>query len=255
MHWIDLEGAVNIRDVGGIPTEDGGSTLRGRLLRGDNLQDLSPADVTYLVTTLGLRTVVDLRTPGEVGAEGPAPLTRVAHVAHVHHSLLPERGRDGDTAAALLARRERTAARYPGNPACASYLGYVEERPESIVGALRAITDSPGATLVHCAAGKDRTGVVVALALTVAGARREQIVRDYAASGSRIDAIIDRLRSSDTYAEDVDRLPPDKHRPRPETMSEFLEQFEVRYGGVPSWLTGHGFLPAEMARLRAKLRT
>ncbi|MEU3270617.1 tyrosine-protein phosphatase [Saccharomonospora sp. NPDC006951] len=252
MMWLELEGAVNIRDVGGIPTGDGGSTTPGRLLRADNLQSLSAADVSYLVGTFKLATVVDLRTRSEITAEGPAPLTRVASVEHVHHSLVPERA--WNTPDALLTRRHEEQARYQGDRACGAYLGYVEQRPESIVGALRAIASAKGPALVHCAAGKDRTGVVVAFALTVAGALREHIVADYAATGERIEAIIKRLSSSRTYAEAVARIPIDGHRPRPETMAEFLDQIDLRYDGVHSWLDRNGFTASEAAALRARLR-
>ncbi|ASR39144.1 protein tyrosine phosphatase [Prauserella marina] len=252
MMWLELEGAVNIRDVGGIPTGDGGSTTAGRLLRADNLQNLSPSDVSYLVDTVKLTTVVDLRTLGEITSEGPAPLTRVASVEHVHHSLVPERA--WDTPDALLARRREEQAQHQGDRTCGAYLGYVEQRPESIVGALRAIASAKGPALVHCAAGKDRTGVVVAFALTVAGALREHIVADYAASGERIEAIIKRLSASRTYAEDVARIPIDGHRPLPETMAQFLDQIDLRYDGVHCWLDRNGFTASEVATLRGRLR-
>src|ERR1700691_5640137 len=108
MPWIDLEGAVNVRDLGGLPTEDGGETVAGRLLRSDNLQDLSPSDVATLVGEFGVTTVVDLRSTHELTAEGPAPLDAVDGVRHVHHPVLPERGESTDiVAAALLSRREQ----------------------------------------------------------------------------------------------------------------------------------------------------
>src|SRR5215468_1154546 len=68
--WIELDGAVNVRDLGGLPTEDGGKTADGRLLRGDNLQELSPADVATLVDEIGVTTEVDLRSESELAAEG-----------------------------------------------------------------------------------------------------------------------------------------------------------------------------------------
>ena len=89
MPWIELEGAANARDLGGLPTAGGGKTIGGRLLRSDNLQELSPADVAILVQEVGLTTVVDLRSTAELAAEGPAPLDAVPGVRHVHHPVLP----------------------------------------------------------------------------------------------------------------------------------------------------------------------
>lgn len=256
--WLELDGAVNIRDVGGIPTTDGTTTARNRLLRADNLQDLSASDLGLLVDTIGLDTVVDLRTAHEIDSEGPGPLRAYSRVRHVHHSLLPDGGDD-----ALLARagadrdaaadaREADVAEF--DRVVAHYLGYVAHRPDSIVGALRAITDAPGAALVHCAAGKDRTGVVTAFALEIAGVDREAIAADYAATAHRIEAIIDRLRRSETYREDVDRKTIDEHRPRAESMERFLREVDARHGGVRPYLHTHGFGRNEAERLRAKLR-
>jgi protein-tyrosine phosphatase len=88
--WIELDGAVNVRDLGGLPTEDGGKTADARLLRADNLQELSPSDIAVLVGEVGVTTVVDLRSSSELASEGPAPLDGVAGVRHTHHPVLPE---------------------------------------------------------------------------------------------------------------------------------------------------------------------
>ena len=254
MHWIELAGAANARDVGGMPTNDDRRTKRARLLRSDNLQSLTAGDVTRLVDELGVTTVVDLRSVGEVESEGPGPLTRIPSVALVHQSVIPEGGQATDAAAdGLLARRERVLSHYPDDPVCAYYLGYITDRPDSIVGALRAIADAPGAALVHCAAGKDRTGVVIALALSAVGVRREAIIDDYVASGDRIDAIMDRLRASSTYAEDIDKMPPDVHKPRAETMVAFLHEVDARFGGVLGWLRDHGYTEDDADKLRGEL--
>jgi protein tyrosine/serine phosphatase len=257
--WIDLDGAVNTRDVGGLPTTDGGRTAYRRLLRSDNLQNLSAADVRRLATDLGVRTVVDLRTAAEVEAEGPGPLAGVEGVSVTHHSVIPEGGLRTDatadvTADALVSRRDRALARYPDDPVVAYYLGYLEDRPDSVAGALRSIATSPGAALVNCAAGKDRTGVVVALALAVAGVQSDAIVADYVASGDRIDAILDRLRSSPTYSGDIDRLPADAHRPRSESMTAWLAEVERLYGGAEAWVRSAGFNDDDVASLRRHLR-
>ena len=65
MAWIELDGAVNVRDLGGLPTRSDGQTVSGRLLRSDNLQELSAADVARLVDDIGLTTVIDLRSTAE----------------------------------------------------------------------------------------------------------------------------------------------------------------------------------------------
>jgi protein-tyrosine phosphatase len=256
MTWIDLEGAVNVRDVGGLPTEDGGETVYGRLLRSENLQELSPADVGKLVGEIGVTTVVDLRTTAEVELEGPGPLDAVPSVRHAYHPVLPELGSRTDAVAEalLLKKRERDLSRFPDDVMCGHYLGYLEERPDEVTGALRTIATSEGAAIVHCAAGKDRTGVIVALALTVAGVERDAIVADYVATADRLEAIIERLRRSRTYAPDVNSRPVRAHLPREETMKAFLEQLDARYGGLPQWLADNGFTGDEVSLLRAKLR-
>jgi len=249
-----LENAVNVRDLGGLPA-DGGHRIRpGQLVRSDNLQDLSPADVTRLVDEMGVTTVVDLRSTAEVTSEGPGPLKALASVSHVHLSLLPEAGEMTDVASdALALNRERALQRDPDNVADAFYIGYLEDRPDSIVGALRAIADAPGTALVHCAAGKDRTGVVIAMTLSVAGVPRPTIIADYEATGERIEKILDRLRSSATYAQDIDNVPAHEHDPRPEIMRRFLERLDSDFGGPLGWLEQHGFDKVDAERLRTKL--
>ncbi len=255
MPWIDLEGAVNVRDLGGLPTGDGRQTVGGRLLRADNLQDLSPADVATLVDDIGVTTVVDLRSSAELESEGPAPLDAAPGVRHAHHPVLPEIGSATDAVAeALLTRIHQDRSRFPDDPTCGHYLGYLEDRPDQVVAALRSIARDRGAALVHCAAGKDRTGVVVALALTAAGVRPDAVIADYAATSDRVEAILGRLRKSRTYARDLDSQPAAAHLARPETMGAFLQQMDARYGGVVRWLADHGFADHDLRLLRAKLR-
>jgi protein-tyrosine phosphatase len=256
MAWIELEGAVNVRDVGGLPTVDGGETVYGRLLRSENLQELTPADVGLLVGEFGLTTVVDLRSTMELTSEGPAPLDAVAAVRHAHHPVLREFLDASQTASAALltSALEADAQRYPDDPMCGHYIGYLENRPDQVIGALRSITTAPGAAIVHCAAGKDRTGVVIALSLTIAGVDPEAIVADYAATNDRLEAIVQRLSRSKMYTGDVNSRPVRAHEARAETMRAFLEQLDARYGGVPSWLDDQGFTADEVAALHAKLR-
>ena len=267
--WLPLEGAANARDLGGLPTGGGAETAPHRLLRSDNLQGLTPADVQVLVEEVGLRTVVDLRTDVEVELEGPGPLTREPQVGIRHLSLFPESGgrtdvdadatlpwqADGEDArrGSALATTPPGAPPEPGSRAVAFYLAYLRDRPDNVVAALRAIADSDGAAVVHCAAGKDRTGVVVALALSVAGVPRERIVADYVATAERMEPLLARLKASDTYREDLDSRPDDSHRPRAETMWRFLADLDERFGGPLGWLATAGFGPDDVARLRSRL--
>ena len=269
--WLHLDGTANTRDLGGLPTTDGGTTAYGRVLRSDNLQDLSPADVRRLVEEIGLTEVVDLRTTAEIVMEGRGPLRDVAAVTHRHFGLLPERGQRTDVFAAELDEAE-VRAQLPADwgesvlprqvgpgdegepPAVRSYLGYLTDGPEQVLGALRSLaTGGPGAAVVHCAAGKDRTGVVCALALAVAGVEPEAIVADYALTAQVIDGVVARLAATATYAEDMAR-PVAQHTPRAETMRRVLALVDERWGGPLGWLEQHGFGPDEQAALRARLR-
>ena len=161
MPWIDLQGAVNVRDLGGLPTDDGGQTVVGRLLRADNLQELSASDVSRLVQDIGLTTVVDLRSSAELASEGPAPLDAVPGVRHVHHPVVPEIGLATDVVAeALLLKKMQDQSRFPSDPTCGHYLGYLEDRPDEVVGAVRSIAQRPGrgAGPLRGRQGPDRRG-------------------------------------------------------------------------------------------------
>jgi protein tyrosine/serine phosphatase len=256
--WLDLDGAVNVRDLGGLPTSSGAVLQSGRLIRSDNLQDLSERDVRLLVDEIGVRSVADLRTGVEVAYEGPGPLTNVDDVEIRHLSLFPEAGSATDAAAAdgpvVLPWQGRVLS--PSSErqgASAVYLRYLDDRADSIVAALRLIAQSPGATIVHCAAGKDRTGTVIAVALAEVGVTRQAIVADYARSSERIEAIFDRLRATRTYAEDLADADAEKHAPKPVTMERLLDAVDAEYGGFPAWLRLHGWTDADSSALRHKL--
>ena len=118
---------------------------------------------------------------------------------------------------------------------------------------LRLIADSPGATIVHCAAGKDRTGVVVAMALDEVGVERDEIVADYARSAEVIEDIFDRLRSSRTYAGDMRDADAGRQAPRAATIEKLLDLLDEQFGGTAAWLRAHGWTEDDAAALRAKL--
>ena len=253
--WVDLDGAANVRDLGGLEIAGGGRTAAGVMLRADNLQDLTERDVEHLVDDLGLRVVVDLRTGAEVRLEGPGPLVHDGRVEVRHRSLHPEVGNRTDAAVEGLLgwRQEPLAGHDDETPTVRAYLSYLRDRPDSIVAALRDVAHGDGAAVVHCAAGKDRTGVVCAFGLATVGVPHDAIVADYVATGDRLVPLLARLRSSPTYAEDLRGRPDESHRPRPETMRRFLELLDERHGGAPAWLERHGFGDEDQAALRDRL--
>lgn len=258
--WIDLEGAANVRDLGGLPAVDGRTVAPRRLVRSDNLQGLTPSDIGLLVDDVGVRAVADLRTSAELSSEGPGPLTQESRVRIEHFSLYPEAGEHTDVVAdesepVLLPWQIRERQRGERRDAAAIYQRYLEDRPDSVVAALRLIAESDGATIVHCAAGKDRTGVVVALALDEVGVERDAIVDDFVRSGERMKQILTRLAASRTYADDIRGVPFEKHLPRPETMKTFLTELDEIHGGTATWLRKHGWTDSDASALGAALLT
>ncbi|EWT03447.1 protein tyrosine phosphatase [Intrasporangium oryzae NRRL B-24470] len=263
-NWIELAGVVNMRDLGGITTESGEVVRPRRLLRSDNLQDLTPESVRTLLETYAVTDVVDLRTHVEVAKEGAGPLRGIASVRHHHLTLYREDTEESGIPAAERAlpweTDERRAAaeaaeHRPGHDEYWSehYLSYLATRPDSVVAALRAVAHSEGAVVVHCAAGKDRTGTIVGLALKVVGTPDEVVMADFAASAERVAAIMERLRARPAYAENLAGKTVAQQSPQPDTMRLLLAALERHYGGVHGWLGGHGWTPADTERLRRKL--
>jgi protein-tyrosine phosphatase len=242
--WIALDGAVNARAV-----------VSGVLLRADNLQALSQRDVRLLIDEEALEVVLDLRTDVEVELEGPGPMTAESAVRIEHRSLYPDSGGntelDADTVKPWGPQDEGELPDEP--PVVRAYMSYLRRRPDSVVGSVRAIARADGAVLVHCAAGKDRTGVLVALALDAAGVDRETIVGDYLATRDRIDAIMARLVSSSTYRAELEGHDPQDHAPAAGTMERVLELVDDRFGGSVAWLSAHGLPDPDVERLRRRL--
>ena len=261
MSWLDLEGAVNARDVGGLPTVDGRTTRPGVLLRADNLQDLTPGDLEQL-EQLGLRTVVDLRSTGEAHLTGPPPLpeTVTRHLL----SLIPEW--DGEPAEEMVEEAVEAALpqlsdfagraqrREDPTDLTGHYVDYVRQAGPNVGRALQVLADpDSGTTLVHCAAGKDRTGVVVALALSLVGVTREAVLEDYLRSAERADRILARLQATEAYGPSLADVPVADITPRAESMDGFLDWVDATYGGPHALAMALGVDEEAVARLGVRL--
>ena len=236
---IELEGCFNFRDLGGYPTEDG-RRLRWRMLfRSDALHHLSQADVERFVSELCITDIVDLRSSGELAAEGRG---RLAHApARFHHlPLFDGAAAEGRERAEQVTLADR-------------YFLLAEFAKQPIARVLAALAESRGPAVYHCAAGKDRTGVVSALLLGLLGVRDEIIVADYAASQEKLDAIVERLMAAEGYQQMLALLPADTLHAEPETMQTLLARLRERYGSLEGYARSIGLPEAALDRLRARL--
>jgi protein-tyrosine phosphatase len=228
---IELAGVLNFRDVGGYPVASGGAVRWRTLFRSDALHGLDTAGVAA-VTGLGVRSVIDLRTQLEAD-HAPSPMCgRVTHVP-----LLT-----GD---------------FEGVPLELGglYRYFVDECGGQIAAAIAEVCgDDALPALVHCSAGKDRTGVVIALILAVLGVPDEVIAADYALSGSYLDPdrtpAIGQLSASTGLDEELTRT---LLSSPPELILEVLDRVRAVAGSVDGYLRGHGVTASGLAGLRRVL--
>jgi protein-tyrosine phosphatase len=239
MRRLAWEGLLNARDLGGYPTADGRQTRWGAVVRSDSLAALTPAGRQALLD-YRVRSMVDLRLPAEV-ARRPNPFAEPdAHgVAYVNVSFLDPATPPPEDEDVRLAD---------------DYKGMLDRFREPVAAVMAAIANAPeGGVLVHCAAGKDRTGLIAALLLGLVGVAPETIAADYALTAECL-----RPRN-EAWLEDG---PGDREErvallarfaPTAEVMLEVLDHLHKRYGGVEPYLLEAGVSPADLARLRERL--
>ncbi len=229
---IPLEGAFNFRDLGGYPGRDGRTSRWGVLFRSDTIHELSGADVG-LLATMGLATIIDLRTARELDRTGRGPLGDRPIGFH-HLSLIQDGG--GEAMAAPAPAGEELSERY---------LWYLEVGERSLAEALTLLAEpSAYPAVFHCAAGKDRTGVLAALVLDILGVDEDVIVADYLITADRMPMILDRYRTDPAFAERMASVPASRFSVEAESMRRFLDGLRQRFGGAREWATGAG-VPAE----------
>lgn len=232
---ILTEGTFNGRDAGGYPLADGTWLPLGRLFRSDALNALTEADSNEF-SRLGIGLVIDLRDSRE-SDNAPDIIDRKS----VRYERIP-----------IFEDRlfERDFGTFPN--LAALYKLIVDEHVHQLIRVMEVLTESSEApVLVHCTAGKDRTGLVVALLHSVVGLAPDRILEDYGASekilGSKFE---DRLRN--LYRQIA--VPPDilgdapRHAP-PSYLANTLEQMRSGSGSIQTFLATHGFSPTKQERL------
>jgi protein-tyrosine phosphatase len=233
--FLELVGANNVRDLGGLPAGNGRTVRPGRILRSDFFVTLGEADREQLVERLRLQLVVDLRTVAEV-ERFPGPWEGLG--VDVVRAALP-------LDPAFVARRAEDMA--------GLYLTFAEPPATALTLAVEAVLDvDRHPVLVHCAAGKDRTGVVIALVLELLGVERDVIGLDYSLTRERMPRVIRRLEA-EAGRKRASTLPEVMYGAEPATIEGFLAAIEARHGGVRGWAEEVGVDPAAIARFRAAM--
>lgn len=254
---LPLAGGCNFRDCGGYATTQGARVRWGRLYRSGLMRSLAP-EATAAVAALGLRSVCDLRRNAE-RARDPNPDFGVQvrrfewDTGQEASSILDHDFTGEDAAARAQARMLRMYARMPFE---------LQPRFAGVFAAL-AHADS-GATIVHCTAGKDRTGVAIALVLTMLDVPREVIVEDYALTNHAVDLraqLLGRKAAGAGLAANADpllALPQDALdvvlAAHPDYLLASLGAIEARHGSVAAYVRDELAVPADaIEQLRATL--
>jgi protein-tyrosine phosphatase len=234
---VPFSAVFNFRDLGGLPTVDGGQIRRGVLFRADNLGRLSLADKEAFAA-LGIRRVIDLRRDFEVTQLGRVPeWTGVAwHHHHINHELW-----DHSTYSAEIGVARWLADRYHD---------LLEDGGEDIGRIISLVSDvDDGPTVVHCVAGKDRTGLISALTLSLAGVPDEEIHADYALTELSEEPYIEWLRKTDPSA--AAKPMPDFYTQTPAmAMQLTLAELRERHGSVQDYLGKYGVTESHVASIK-----
>jgi protein-tyrosine phosphatase len=232
-----VPGSVNLRDIGGLPA-GGGTTRHGLVYRSGTLTHLEEGPGPRALGALGIRRIVDLRDDDEV-TRAPSRLDGLdVEVQRVPLFL---------GSVASLFQQDLTMDDL--------YRKLVWDSAERIVTAVRAIAATTDPMVVHCTAGKDRTGVTIALTLTAAGVERDAVIADYA----RTEALLPRWRNEEVMARLRRRHPENVHLEEMATKSParvirtLLEEVDERHGSAAGYLREHGMPDEEIAGLRTRL--
>jgi protein-tyrosine phosphatase len=238
---IRLTGAFNVRDLGGYRTAAGGITRWRSLLRADALHELDAEDVEALIA-MGLGTVVDLRSDAELRRQ-PSRLAADARIDYRHiplfDGLAPVEAMVDANGGFDMALRYRTAA-----DSCAPALARVAT---SIADAGDEIV------LFNCSAGKDRTGIVAAMLLSLAGVGGDDVAADYALTQVLAAPLMDRLWAQAVARGLAEGVARQLLSSEPATIKALLNHVEDRHGGFAAYLAAAGLDSGRLGRISARL--
>jgi protein-tyrosine phosphatase len=238
MTAIELQGAYNVRDLGGLRTKDRRITRPGVIYRGDSLDSIAPGDAKILFDKLGIGTIIDLRTKAETDL-----IELHFPVARYRYSVLVE-GRLGN---------EPFPSDDPVELAKV-YLSNIDSGRGAVKGTFDLIAtnlQAGVATLFHCAAGRDRTGIISALLLGLVGVTDGQIAIDYVQSNRNARRVTKRLAENPLYANGEA-----KHREiiflDERTIIGFMRLLRERYGGPREFCLDSGVSSEMIAVIEEK---
>ena len=239
------DGCLNVRDLGGFAV-DGGETRFGSVVRADSVSQLTPAGWKELAD-YGVRTVLDLR--GDQEREDDPPRDVPVEVLHVPFMEASDEEWN-EIAEELEALRTLPVAAATRD----AYLIFLERFRANVGAAVKAVAHAPeGGIVIHCVGGKDRTGLLTALLLYLAGVPVEEIAADYALSEERLRPRHEKwLAAAETDAEreQLERIT----QCPPEVIVEVFAELERRYGSVEDYLRTAGVTDEEMELARRRLR-
>jgi protein-tyrosine phosphatase len=241
------DGCLNVRDLGGLPTVDGGETRSGSIVRSDSVHQLTAAGWQALVDH-GVRTVLDLRGDHEREDDPPAELP--VEVVNVPFMEASDAEWDGIAeeldAASTAAPDDATATRDV-------YLIFLDRFADNVAASLRAVARAPeGGIVIHCVGGKDRTGLLAAFLLHLAGVPDDEIAADYALSEERLLPRHQGWFDAAESEEELTRLRRIARTPA-ESMVGVFAELERRHGSVEGYLRHVGLTDEELELVRARL--
>jgi protein-tyrosine phosphatase len=243
MRLLQWQDCLNVRDVGGYPTQDGRQTRLGALVRADNLYQLTSAGRAALLD-YGVRTIVDLRFREEIGRQ-PNPFAQPeVRNGKITYLNLPPVDDTDSTVEAAMNGAQSMQERY-----CLA-LDYGRERTAKIATAIAEAAE--GGVLVHCHAGRDRTGRLVALLLALVGVPDETIAQDYALSDLYLQPLYDELMKSESDPGAHEALA-GQIAEAPGMMLNVLSYLETKYGGAEGYLRGGGITEERLEKLKRRL--